>query len=180
MKIDEKFELVDINLKDLVPYENNPRVNDGAVQYVKASILKFGFRRPIIVDEDNIILAGHTRLKAIQEIREAKSWEKMPPERREMLACVEKGVIPCRRVTGLTEAQKRAFRIADNRASELTLFDFDKVTVELQDLASADLDMTEFGFEPVKTEVVDAEQASVEEDLAEGSVICPRCGKVVE
>lgn len=175
MEIGENSDLSEVGIKEIVPYENNPRVNDGAVQYVKASILEFGFKRPLIVDEDMVLLAGHTRLKALQEMREAKVWEG-----RDGFGWLEEGNIPTIIVKGLSEAQKRAYRIADNRASELTLFDFDKVNVELQDLASAEIDMTAFGFEPVKAEVVDADQATVEEDLDDESVICPRCGKVVE
>lgn len=175
----DKFEITEVNLKDLVPYENNPRVNDGAVQYVKASIVAFNFQRPIAVDEDMVLLAGHTRLKAVQELREAKVWEQFAPEKRKRFAWLEKGVVPTVVVRGLTEAQKRAYRIADNRASELTLFDFDKVTAELQDLGSADIDMTAFGFEPIKEQTVDADQATVEEALEDEAVICPRCGKVV-
>lgn len=172
-------EVIMVDLKGLVPYENNPRINDGAVQYVKASILQFNFQRPLIVDEEHILLAGHTRLKAIMEMREAKVWEQMDEERRRAFSWLEKGEVPCVVAKGLTEAQKRAFRIADNRASELTNFDFEKVTVELQDLASAQIDMTQFGFEPVKEHLVDADIATIEGDLHTDAVICPRCGKVV-
>ena len=144
---------VDTPLRDIHPYPNNPRVNDGAVKYVAASIGRFGWRRPILVDEDGVILAGHTRLKAAQSL-----GLKTAP------VCV---------VRGLTEEQKAAFRIRDNRAGELSLFDWDKVAAEI---AGISLDMGQFGFEPLKPaappETSDAE--------ADGHVICPRCGKVVE
>lgn len=174
MEIGENSDLSEVGIKEIVPYENNPRVNDGAVQYVKASILEFGFKRPLIVDEDMVLLAGHTRLKALQELREEQVWE-----RRDGFEWLKEGKIPTIVKKGLDEAQKRAYRIADNRASELTLFDFEKVNVELKDLESAEIDMTSFGFEPVKAEVVDADQATVEDELEDDSVICPRCGKVV-
>lgn len=164
-----------VGIKEIVPYENNPRVNDGAVQYVKKSILEFGFKRPLIVDEDFVLLAGHTRLKALLELREERVWET-----REGFEWLKEGKIPAVVRKGLTEAQKRAFRIADNRASELTLFDFEKVNIELKDLEGSGIEMTDFGFEPVKADVVDADQATVEDDLEDDTVICPRCGKVVE
>jgi len=152
-KTDRRLVAVDTPLGDIRPYPNNPRVNDGAVKYVAASIRRFGWRRPILVDEDGVILAGHTRLKAAQAL-----GLKTAP------VCV---------VRGLTDAQKTAFRIRDNRAGELSLFDWDRVAAEI---AGITIDMEGFGFEPVKPaappEASDAE--------ADGRVICPRCGKVVE
>ena len=151
-----------VNLKKIKPYENNPRENDGAVEYVKNSILEFGFKRPLIVDENLVILAGHTRYKALLELG------------RETAVCVI--------VEGLSEEQKTAYRIKDNRAGELTLFDFDKVAEEILSFAGSGIDMAAFGFEPPKVDPpeidgVDGEEAS---DLTPGCVVCPRCGKVVE
>lgn len=175
MEITKDFKVVLVGIKEVLPYENNPRVNDGAVRYVKNSILNFGFKRPIIVDEEKIILAGHTRLKALLELREERVWET-----RQGFEWLKEGNVPVVIREGLTEAQKRAFRIADNRASELTLFDFEKVDLELKDLMGTGIEMTDFGFEPVKATVVDADQATVEEELEDETVICPRCGKVVK
>ena len=143
----------DTPLDQIKPYPNNPRVNNGAVRYVAASIKRFGWRRPILVDEDGVILAGHTRLKAARSLGLSSA--------------------PVCTVPNLTEAQKAAFRIRDNRAGELSLFDWDKVASEI---ARITIDMGEFGFEPAKApalpEVSDAE--------SDGHVVCPRCGKVVE
>lgn len=58
------MQIIEKNISDLVPYENNPRRNEDAVQYVKASIQEFGFKVPVIIDKDNVIIAGHTRLLA--------------------------------------------------------------------------------------------------------------------
>lgn len=63
-----KIQIVYKKTNELVPYENNPRNNDGAVKYVKNSIKKFGFKVPIVVDKNNVVVAGHTRLKASQEL----------------------------------------------------------------------------------------------------------------
>lgn len=150
-----RFEEVEIGR--IKPYANNPRVNAGAVPAVKASIERFGFKRPIVVDEDFVVLAGHTRLLALRELGRA-----------ECLVAV---------VTGLSEDQKRFYRIADNRAGELTLFDFDKVAEERT--AMPDVDFTPFGFDPVKI----APPAPAPTDLSalpDGAVVCPRCGKIVE
>lgn len=58
----------DISIKDLKPYEKNPRHNDQAVDYVAESIKQFGFKVPIVVDKDNVIVAGHTRYKAAKKL----------------------------------------------------------------------------------------------------------------
>ena len=152
-----------VNLKSVKPYADNPRENQGAVGYVIESIKEFGFKRPLIVDENMVLLAGHTRLTALQE-----------------LGVEEVAVVV---VEGLTEEQKTAYRIKDNRAGELTLFDFDKVAEEI--LSFAGIDMTRFGFEPPKVEPPEPSSADSAENgpdeilPATGVVICPRCGKEV-
>lgn len=155
-----KFQTVSV--KQLKEYENNPRENSGAVGYVKNSIEEFGFRRPLVVDEDMVILAGHTRLMALRELG------------------AEEVVVAV--VSGLTEEQKTAYRIKDNRAGELTLFDFDKVAEEILSFAGAGIDMERFGFEPPKVEPPDAEGLETADGVlpATGTVVRPRCGKVVE
>ena len=146
---------VETPLDEIKPYPNNPRVNDGAVRYVAASIRAFGWRRPILVDEDGVILAGHTRLKAARQLGLATAP-----------VCV---------VRGLSDAQKAAFRIRDNRAGELSLFDWDRV---FQEIAGLSIDMSQFGFDaPAGEEAGDGADASAGTD---GRVICPRCGKAVE
>lgn len=155
-----------VNRKLLKPYENNPRENAGAVEYVMESIAEFGFKRPIVVDEDMVILAGHTRLMAL---------ERMGVED-----------VPVAVVSGLTEEQKTAYRIKDNRAGELTLFDFDKVAEEILSFADSGIDMTRFGFEPPKvepplpSEEVLAATGADGDGMGAGRVVCPRCGNVVE
>ena len=156
-----RFETVKI--KSVVEYANNPRENSGAVEYVKNSIAEFGFKRPLVVDENMVLLAGHTRLMALRQLG------------------VEEVTVAV--VEGLTEEQKTAYRIKDNRAGELTLFDFDKVAEEILSFADSGIDMTKFGFEPVKVEPPEpADSAALDgvDGMGAGSVICPRCGKVVE
>ncbi len=140
---------------DLRPYENNPRLNDNAVEAVKSSIREFGFKIPIVVDENLVILAGHTRLKAAQELGMDN--------------------VPVLVAEGLTEAQKTAYRIADNRAGEMTLFDFDKLADEIKGIGDG-IDMGAFTFEPPKEPKLDMGAV----DSEQGVVRCPRCGKVVQ
>lgn len=111
-----------INIGDLKPYENNPRNNDDAVDAVAASIKNFGFKVPLCVDKNNVIVTGHTRYKAAKKLGLKK--------------------VPCIRADDLTDDQVRAFRVADNKVSELATWDFDKLNIELDNI---DLDMSEFG-----------------------------------
>ena len=107
-----KIEYIDID--KLIPYENNPRKNDIAVEAVAESIKEFGFKNPVIIDEDNIIIAGHTRIKAGK------------------LLGIEK--VPTIKVEDMTPEQIKAFRIADNKTSELATWDLEKLEEELENL----------------------------------------------
>ena len=121
------MEIIYKNIEDLKEYENNPRINNSAVEYVKKSIQQFGFRVPIVIDKDNIIICGHTRLKACKELDIYK--------------------IPCILADDLTEEQIRAFRLADNKSSEFATWDAQKLEIELQQFNKSDnLDIKQFGF----------------------------------
>ena len=112
----------------LKPYEGNPRINDQAVDAVARSIREFGFRQPIVVDADNVIIVGHTRWKAAKQLGLAK--------------------VPVHVAADLTEQQKRAYRIADNQTADLAGWDWDRLSQELGDLAAADFDLEALGFRP--------------------------------
>ena len=124
--------VVNMMVKDLIPYEKNPRFNDEAVKYVANSIKEFGFKVPIIVDKNNVIVAGHTRYKA----------------------CKELGIknVPVIIADDLNEEQIKAFRLADNKVSEKSSWDFELLDEELEDL---DIDMSDFGFENLDINVDD-------------------------
>ena len=107
-----KIEYKDIS--ELIPYINNPRINDGAVDKVAASIKEFGFKNPIIIDKENVIIAGHTRLKAAKKLGLEE--------------------IPTIKVEDLTEQQIKAFRIADNKTSEFAEWDMELLEIELEGL----------------------------------------------
>lgn len=123
------MEIKEIKIEELKPYENNPRHNEAAVGPVANSIKEFGFKVPIIIDKDNVIIAGHTRLKAAK------------------LLGLE--TVPCVLADDLTEEQAKAFRLADNKVSELAEWDFDDLEKELEELDAMDLDfeMSDFGFD---------------------------------
>lgn len=113
-----------INIDQIIPYKNNPRHNDEAVAYVANSIKEFGFKVPIVIDRNNVIVTGHTRLKAAKLLGMDK--------------------VPCIRADDLTEDQIKAFRVADNKVGEIATWDYDKLDIELEDI---EIDMSSFGLE---------------------------------
>ena len=115
-----------IPLAEIHPYANNPRKNDEAVAGVAASIKRFGFLIPMVIDRNNEIICGHTRYKAAKQ-----------------LGLTE---VPCVIADELTEEEIRAFRLADNKVSEKATWDMDLLPVEL---AGIMLPMEEFGFESI-------------------------------
>ena len=124
------MKVVEIDINKLKAYEKNPRKNDNAVKEVANSIKEFGWKVPIIIDKDNVILAGHTRVKAAN-----------------MLGLK---TVPCIIADDLNEQQAKAFRLADNKTGELANWDFDLLIEELANLS--DFDMSDFGFEMPKYE----------------------------
>lgn len=147
-------------LHELIPYENNPRKNDEAVvEKVAASIKEFGFKVPIIVDRNNVIIAGHTRWKAAA-----------------MLA-IE--TVPVIRADELTEEQVKAFRLADNKTHELAEWDFELLRNELNEIH--EIDMEVFGF---MVDGIKAETPKMQEDINEvdslKQIRCPKCGALVD
>lgn len=108
------MEIINMKLEDLIPYEKNPRINDGAVDKVAESIKEFGFKVPIIVDKDNVIVAGHTRKLASEKLGLKE--------------------VPVVIAEDLNKKQIKAFRLADNRVSEESEWDNDLLIQELQEL----------------------------------------------
>lgn len=118
------MQIESIKIVDLVPYEHNPRINDKAVGKLANSIKEFGFINPIVIDKDNVIIAGHTRLKAAKKLKLEE--------------------VPCIRAAGLTDEQVKAFRLADNKLAELSEWDMELLEQELAEIV--DIDMADFGF----------------------------------
>ena len=123
--MDKQF--ITLKLSAIKPYPNNPRINDDAVQYVIKSIEECENLDPIEVDEDNVILSGHTRLKALKKLGYKQT--------------------ECIRYTGLTDEQKRKYRLLANKTGEFAEWDMDLLRQELDDII--DIDMSEFGFDLV-------------------------------
>ncbi|MBI3465600.1 MAG: ParB N-terminal domain-containing protein [Planctomycetes bacterium] len=121
MKVEQR------KLSEIKPYEKNPRHNDAAVDAVAASIREFGFKVPIIVDPDGVIVAGHTRWKAAQKL----GLEKVP-----VIVAAD-----------LTAAQIRAFRIADNQLCSLASWNYELLPIELAELQGMDYDLGLLGFD---------------------------------
>ncbi len=109
------------------PYANNPRQNDDAVEAVAESIRRFGFRQPIVVDADGVIVAGHTRFRAAQRLGLA--------------------TVPVHVATDLTPDEVRAYRLADNKTAELASWDDAMLSIELDALRGAGIDWTLLGFD---------------------------------
>ena len=152
------MEIVEVDIRDLKPYENNPRKNDEAVDYVAKSIKEFGFKVPIIIDKNNVVVTGHTRLKAGKKLGLKE--------------------VPTIMADDLTEEQIKAFRLADNKVSEFATWDFDKLDLELDDILN--LDMEDFGFiksEDVNIDAFFEEAEEKEKEKKEKTIICPYCGK---
>ena len=120
-----KLEIKYLDINSIKPYEKNPRKNDKAVEYVANSIKEFGFKVPIVIDKENVIVAGHTRYKAGVKLGLKE--------------------VPCIIANDLKEEQIKAFRLADNKVSEQAKWDMDLLDKELNDLYNI-LDMSNFGF----------------------------------
>ena len=121
------MDVVDLPLERLIPYARNPRKNAAAVATVAASLKEFGWRQPIVVDEEMVILAGHTRLEAARQLGLATA--------------------PVHIARGLTPAQARAYRLMDNRASENAEWDEALLGLELGDLQGDGFDLALTGFD---------------------------------
>ena len=141
-----KIQMMDID--SIHPYENNPRKNEKAIEAVANSIEKFGFKNPIIVDKDNVIISGHTR----------------------RLASIALGLrkVPVIVADDLTEEEAKALRLADNRVAELAVWDEDLLKQEMAKVL--DMDLSDFGF---KQEIIDEILA---DDIGIVTHRCPKCG----
>lgn len=154
-----------MNINELTMYENNPRNNDEAVKYIANSIKEFGFLVPLVIDKNNVIVAGHTRYKASKELNLDK--------------------VPCIIADDLTDKQIKAFRIADNKTQERSTWDNDLLKDELFDLKELGVDLEELGFLDFELDsIFDVGSENIDEffeDKVEGEkpkkkVTCPECG----
>lgn len=124
---------IDMKLTEIKPYDKNPRDNDGAVDAVAASIQEFGFKQPIVVDKDGVIIVGHTRYKAAQKLK--------------------LDTVPVLVAKDLTEEQVKAYRLADNKTAELAGWNFGLLNEELFSIDG--IDMEQFGFDAAEHQGVE-------------------------
>lgn len=146
------MELVRVQLDTLRPYQNNPRYNDDAIDAVEESIDQVGYISPIIVDESLQILAGHSRWRSLNELGEEE--------------------IDVVVVDGLTDEQKRKFRLLDNKTAEIASWDLGKLQQELDNLDFEGYDFWSEELEKMADKIV-------AEKTKKKVIVCPMCGKVV-
>ena len=156
-------------ISELQAYENNPRLNDRAVEPVAKSIEEFGFKVPILLDKDNVIIAGHTRLKAAEKLGMTE--------------------VPCIMCDDLNPEQVRAFRLADNKVAEFAEWDDSLLLQELNELSDmgVDLKITGFPEEELRLKMQNLDDYDIsgffedaepkaKEDTPE-RIQCPHCGE---
>lgn len=148
------MKVINKKISDLKMYEANPRNNDDAVDEVAKSIKEFGFKVPMVIDKDNVIICGHTRYKA----------------------CVSLGIkeVPCVVADDLSEEQIKAFRLVENKTSELASWDFDLLEQELEDI-DENIDMSIFESMELDTDVKDNQAEYIDKSDDEGTCVCPKC-----
>lgn len=151
----KKLEIKYIPINDIKPYKNNPRLNEEAIPYVMNSIKEFGFKNPIILDKNNVIVAGHTRLESAKRL--------------------DMKEVPVIYADDLTEEQIKAFRLADNKVAEKSMWDYTKLDEELDGIL--DIDMSMFDFD-INTD--DLELENEVEDINKKLCRCPKCGHINE
>jgi ParB-like chromosome segregation protein Spo0J len=150
------------DIERVKPYDKNPRRNDKAVEAVAKSIREFGFRQPIVVDKDGVIVVGHTRYKAALKLGMK--------------------TVPVHVAADLTPQQARAYRIADNRTNATAEWDIDLLPIELGELREDGADLKLLGFtdkelaEYLKEFDTDLEDGEGDADEAAETIRCPKCG----
>ena len=149
-----------IGIDSIKPYTKNPRKNEQAVEIVMKSIQEFGFKNPIILDKENVIVAGHTRLEAAKRLGLKE--------------------IPTIKAEELTENQIKAFRIMDNKSSEYADWDYDLLMEEIEDLKEdEDFDLETTGFSKADLDNIEKQSEKavdeIDEDI-ETEFECPKCG----
>ena len=169
--INNKMNIVYKKVEELIPYVNNPRDNQNAIDKVASSIKNFGFKVPLVIDSQNEIITGHTRLLASKKLG------------------IEE--VPVIVADDLSEAQVKAFRIADNKVSEYAEWNEDLLKIEMDTLKELDFDLLDTGFEEFEIDALelkfeefeDLEDAEADllndyEEPDKKELCCPNCGHI--
>lgn len=149
-------------LKDLIPYANNPRKNKVSIDAVIESIKLFGYTQPILIDNRNVIVAGHSRYQACRKLKIKE--------------------VPCIRLTDLSEDQLKAYRIVDNSTGDIAGWDYEKLQIEfdgLEDFNFELMGLTEQEmFKCTLTDFEDDEELNLTERKLgnKSKKVCPHCG----
>lgn len=163
------MKVIETNISEVMPYDNNPRFNDNAVDKVAKSIEQFGFQQPIVVDKNMVIIVGHTRYEAAKEL----GLETIPVVVADMLSA----------------EQVNAYRLVDNKTAEYSSWDFEKLEQEIDNITNIDLSIFNFGndceelveladedisefFEPINPDDQQAKKVK--------TCTCPKCGTTFE
>ena len=156
------MQIIEVKVNDLKEYENNPRINEKAIEPVMKSIQEFGFKVPLVIDKNNVIITGHTRVEAAKRLG------------------LE--TVPCIIADDLSEEQIKAFRLVDNKTSEYAEWDFMKLEEELRELNEFDFDISLFDFSLSFTEEIEEKEEEIPESFdeydedIETKHQCPKCG----
>lgn len=137
-----KISIQYVKIQDIIPYDKNPRINDDSVDKVTASIREFGFKVPIMLDSKNVVIAGHTRLKAAKKLKLKE--------------------LPCVYADDLSDEQVKALRLADNKVGESSMWDEDLLNEELAGILNIDMD--DFGFGDIMTTLLSGLESETLED----------------
>jgi hypothetical protein len=161
-----------LKISEIKPYEKNPRLNNDTIELLIKSIKEYGFNVPILIDEKNIILAGHARYKAAQKLEIDK--------------------VPTIKITHLNESQKKAFRIADNKSSEYAEWDYKLLKDVIEDITINNFDIENIFFKNFEIDDIifnseielnneiennNKQEISHEQQLAKITIICPATSK---
>ena len=152
------MEIIYKNIDEINKYKNNPRNNEKAIKEVAKSIENFGFKIPILIDENDVIICGHTRLEASKLLGLKK--------------------IPCIKVKDLSEEQIRAFRIVDNKVAEYSRWDYEKLREELKYINSNLLEFELYDELDINDDDF-INEVNIEKIKTEKNFICPKCGEKI-
>lgn len=161
MNILPPHHILEVEINQIKPYENNPRINDDAVEPVANSIKAFGFQQPLVLDKNNVIIVGHTRYKAAKLIGLDK--------------------VPCIIADDLTDEQAKAYRLADNKVADIAEWDVEKLENEMNEITN--IDMSQFKFPDINDEEInvgDFFDSNHESTHKNKTIKCPYCGAEFE
>ena len=155
------IKVIEKNIEDIIPYKNNPRINKNAIEYVAESIKEFGFKVPLVIDNQNVIVTGHTRYEASK--------------------LLGMKVLPVIIAGDLTKEEIKAFRLIDNKSSEKAFWDEEKLNYELEKII--DIDMSKYNFKSKMSfdELgIDYDSSFIEREQTKKEIICPKCGYKIQ